>query len=59
MNWGSELLPGGIYANVGNVADLLNKLQGSNAETAKVFEGTDQNGKIYTAVVAKGIPTKK
>lgn len=43
-------MPGGANANSTNITDALDK---GDADTAKVFEGTDQSGQPMTFVVIK------
>lgn len=48
-DWAAETFPGGVNANLTGIMDLLTNLGGKSA-SAKVLEGTDQNGKPICAV---------
>lgn len=49
-DWVTVSMPGGANANSTNITDALDK---GDADTAKVFEGTDQSGQPMTFVVIK------
>jgi hypothetical protein len=51
-DWKAATLEGGVNANLQKIMDAL-KNAGHNADTAKVIEGTDQNGKPICAIFTK------
>jgi hypothetical protein len=51
-DWAAQTFPGGIYANIANVMDFLDSHPNS-AASAKVVQGTEQDGKIVSTIFYK------
>lgn len=50
--WAAQTFPGGIYANIDNVMTFLDS-HPTSAPSAKVVQGTEQDGKIVCTIFYK------